>query len=70
MSNLIKCRFCNWTTHKWGHGSHPEVAFRRLAGHIEVEHPAEDEMLDMQKGEHAESIDHEIEQCRRQLTVD
>jgi hypothetical protein len=36
--NLIKCKFCDWTTHKWGNGSNPEAAFRRLFRHINDEH--------------------------------
>jgi hypothetical protein len=43
--NYIRCRFCDWTTRKWGMGSTPHKAFARLAGHIEVDHPDEDDKL-------------------------
>lgn len=36
--NFIKCRFCEWKTHKWGRGSNPAKAFARLAAHLEDEH--------------------------------
>lgn len=39
--NFIKCRFCGWTTRKWGRKSNPAKAFARLAAHIEDAHPDE-----------------------------
>lgn len=45
VDNFIKCRFCAWTTHKWGIGSNTGKAFARLAKHIGEDHPAEDEKL-------------------------
>ena len=41
--NYIKCRFCAWTTRKWGRKSNPTKACARLAGHIEDAHPHEGE---------------------------
>jgi len=41
----IRCRFCAWTTRKFGHGSNPTKAFARLSGHIEGAHPEEDDKL-------------------------
>jgi len=43
--NFIKCRFCAWTTRKWGHGSNTSKAFARLANHIGQSHPDEDDNL-------------------------
>jgi phage gpG-like protein len=36
--NFIKCRLCDWTTRRWGRGSNPGKAFRRLAEHMTEEH--------------------------------
>lgn len=44
-NNFIKCRFCAWRTHKWGHGSNTGKAFARLADHIGQAHPDEDDKL-------------------------
>lgn len=43
--NFIKCRFCNWTTRKCGHGSNTGKAFARLSNHIGRCHPDEDDKL-------------------------
>lgn len=50
--NLVKCRFCDWTTprfRRWKGGkrtSGPEVAYLRLLNHIEQEHPVEWEEIE------------------------
>lgn len=48
-TNYIQCKFCEWKTSKWGNGSNPHKAFKRLRGHIVDHHFDEvsEEMLDM-----------------------
>ena len=46
MNNTIKCRFCNWTTRKYGFGSNPEKAFGKLLKHIEDQHENEYELIE------------------------
>ena len=55
-ANFIKCRFCAWTTHKWGHGSNTSKAFARLASHIGRCHPDEDDKLSALRIEGAEEL--------------
>lgn len=38
ITNNIKCRYCTWTTRKFGHDSTMDKAFARLRGHIEAMH--------------------------------
>jgi hypothetical protein len=55
-SNRIKCRFCTWTTNKWGDGSTTAKAFKRLAAHIGSDHPAEDDGMSALAIESAEEF--------------
>jgi len=32
--NFIKCRFCEWKTARWGKGTNPTTAFRKLYAHL------------------------------------
>lgn len=48
-NNTIKCRFCNWTTRKFGFGSNPEKAFTRLLKHIEEQHETQHELIEQMR---------------------
>lgn len=60
-NNFIKCRFCTWKTHKWGHGSTTGKAFARLANHIGREHPDEGDKLMVFRIESAAEIELGVE---------
>lgn len=49
MKNYIKCKFCEWKTNKWGKGSNPHKAFKRLRAHLIDYHDdkIDNEMLDV-----------------------
>ena len=40
-ANFLKCKYCTWTTTKWGRGSSPGKAFERLMDHVREDHPKE-----------------------------
>lgn len=48
-TNVIKCKFCNWMTRKYGFGSTPEKAFAKLYRHIDDQHPEQADMIDQMK---------------------
>lgn len=55
----IQCKHCEWKTSKWGKGSNPGKAFKRLRIHIVDHHQdkLDDKMLDMME----ENLDMEYE---------
>jgi hypothetical protein len=61
-TNFIKCKFCTWTTRKYGMGSNPDKAFVRLFKHIECDHPEHDDLLDEMR---RSLIDREQEELER-----
>ena len=61
-TNVIKCRFCNWMTRKYGMGSNPEKAFAKLFKHIEECHEDQYDLLEsMRKA----MIERELEEVER-----
>lgn len=48
-ANYIKCKHCEWKTSKWGNGSNPHKAFKRLRVHLIDQHidKLDDKWLDM-----------------------